>query len=76
MRLIQELKDKGKNIIVVLHDLNQAAKYCNLLVVLKSGKLQIIGTPTEVMTEAMLAVIFEVQAKVITDSVAGSPMCV
>lgn len=76
MRLIRELKDKGKSIIVVLHDLNQAARYCDLLVVLKSGELQMMGSPHEVMTEGMLADIFDVQAKVITDPVAGSPMCV
>lgn len=76
MKLIRELKEKGKSIIVVLHDLNQAARYCDLLVVLKSGELKMMGTPTEVMTETMLADIFDVQAKVIIDPVAGSPMCV
>lgn len=35
-----------------------------------------MGSPHEVMTEGMLADIFDVQAKVITDPVAGSPMCV
>ena len=76
MKLIRELKEKGKSIIVVLHDLNQAARYCDLLVVLKSGELKMMGTPREVMTEAMLANIFDVQAKVIVDPTAGSPMCV
>jgi iron complex transport system ATP-binding protein len=76
MKLIRELKEKGKSIIVVLHDLNQAARYCDLLVVLKAGELKMMGTPTEVMTETMLADIFDVQAKVIIDPVAGSPMCV
>ena len=76
MKLIRELKEKGKSIIVVLHDLNQAARYCDLLVVLKSGELKMMGTPSEVMTEAMLANIFDVQAKVIADPIAGSPMCV
>ena len=76
MNLIRGLKEKGKSIIVVLHDLNQAARYCDLLVVLKSGELQMMGTPCEVVTEGMLADIFDVQAKVITDPVAGSPMCV
>ncbi len=76
MTLIRGLKEQGKSLIVVLHDLNQAARYCDLLVVLKSGELKAMGTPEEVMTEAMLAEIFEVQAKVITDPIAGSPMCI
>lgn len=76
MKLIRGLKEQGKSLIVVLHDLNQAARYCDLLVVLKSGKLKAMGTPEEIMTEAMLAEIFEVQAKVITDPIAGSPMCI
>ncbi|MBP2280736.1 iron complex transport system ATP-binding protein [Psychrobacter sp. PL19] len=76
MKLIRGLKEQGKSLIVVLHDLNQAARYCDLLVVLKSGELKAMGTPEEIMTEAMLAEIFEVQAKVITDPIAGSPMCI
>lgn len=76
MKLIRGLKEKGKSLIVVLHDLNQAARYCDLLVVLKSGELKAMGTPEEIMTEAMLAEIFDVQAKVITDPIAGSPMCI
>ena len=76
MTLIRGLKEQGKSLIVVLHDLNQAARYCDLLVVLKSGELKAMGTPEQVMTEAMLADIFEVQAKVITDPIAGSPMCI
>lgn len=76
MRLMRRLKEQGKSIIVVLHDLNQAARYCDLLVVLKSGQLKAMGTPQEVMTECMLSEVFNVQAKVTVDSVAGTPMFV
>lgn len=76
MNLMRTLKNQGKSIIVVLHDLNQAARYCDTLLVLKAGELQAFGSPEEVMTEAMLADIFDVRAKVIPDPIAGSPMCV
>lgn len=76
MRLMRDLKEQEKSIIVVLHDLNQAARYCDLLVVLKSGQLKAMGTPDEVITEGMLSEIFDVQAKVIADPVSGSLMCI
>lgn len=76
MNLMRILKDQGKSIIVVLHDLNQAARYCDTLLVLKAGQLKAFGTPNEVMTESMLADIFDIKAKIIPDPISGSPMCV
>lgn len=75
MKLMRDLKEQGKSIIVVLHDLNQAARYCDWLVLLKVGKLQGFGTPQEVITQAMLADVFDVQAQIISEPISGAPMC-
>lgn len=76
MNQMRALKEKGKSILVVLHDLNQAARYCDWLVVLRSGDVKQIGTPKQVMTEQMLAEVFEVKGKIIDDPISGSPMAV
>ena len=39
MRLMVELKRQGKTVVTVLHDLNQASRYCDHLVVLASGRV-------------------------------------
>ena len=75
MKLMRALKEQGKSIIVVLHDLNQAARYCDWLVLLKAGKLQGFGTPQEVITQTMLDDVFDVQAQIISEPISGSPMC-
>jgi iron complex transport system ATP-binding protein len=60
----------------VLHDLNLAARYAQRLVAMKDGALVASGTPEEVLTEAVLAEVFELEARVLTDPVSGTPMVV
>ncbi|ALP40697.1 iron ABC transporter [Aeromonas schubertii] len=76
MKLMRQMNAKGKTVVVVLHDLNQACRYCDHLVVLEKGQLVIQGSPQEVLTEGMLASVFGIQARVFNDPVSSSPMCV
>jgi len=76
MKLIREMNDKGKTVIVVLHDLNQACRYCDHLVVLKEGKLVAQGAPDSIFTEQLLSDVFSLQAKVVSDPIANTPMCI
>lgn len=48
--LIKGLSRQGLAVISVFHDLNLAAQYCDLLVLLSQGRIQVIGTPEEVLT--------------------------
>ncbi len=68
--------ERGRTVVVVLHDLNLAARYAQRLVAMKDGALVASGTPEEVLTEALLASAFELEARVLTDPVAGTPMVV
>ncbi|MGY2064194.1 ABC transporter ATP-binding protein [Blastococcus sp. SYSU DS0619] len=68
--------ERGRTVVVVLHDLNLAARYAQRLVAMKDGALVASGAPAEVLTEQLLADVFELEARVITDPVAGSPMVV
>ncbi|AZU48878.1 iron ABC transporter [Aeromonas hydrophila] len=76
MKIMRQMNAKGKTVVVVLHDLNQACRYCDHLVVLEKGQLVIQGAPQEVLTEGMLASVFGIKARVFNDPVTGSPMCV
>lgn len=62
--------------VVVLHDLNQASRYCDHLVVLEKGCLIAEGSPDEVMTETMLSNVFDLKASVFRDPISNTPMCV
>ncbi|MFC3025245.1 Fe(3+) dicitrate ABC transporter ATP-binding protein FecE [Vibrio zhugei] len=76
MKIMRAMNEQGKTVIVVLHDLNQACRYCDHLVVLKQGQLVTQGAPEQVFTEALLEEVFSLKAKVITDPIANTPMCI
>jgi iron complex transport system ATP-binding protein len=68
--------ERGRTVVVVLHDLNLAARYAQRLVAMKDGALVASGTPDEVLTEALLADVFDLEARVLPDPVTGTPMVV
>jgi iron-siderophore transport system ATP-binding protein len=68
--------ERGRTVVVVLHDLNLAARYAQRLVAMKDGVLVASGTPQEVLTEQLLADVFELEARVVPDPVTGTPMVV
>ncbi|MGY1747179.1 ABC transporter ATP-binding protein [Blastococcus sp. SYSU D00695] len=68
--------ERGRTIAVVLHDLNLAARYAHRLVAMRDGVLVASGTPAEVLTEQLMAEVFELEARVVPDPVAGTPMVV
>lgn len=75
--LIGQLHDAGgRTVVMVLHDLNLAARYADRLVALADGEIIAEGAPHEVLTEQLLADVFELKARVIEDPVMGTPMVV
>jgi iron complex transport system ATP-binding protein len=68
--------ERGRTVVVVLHDLNLAARYAQRLVAMDDGALVASGTPEEVLTEQLLADVFDLEARVVPDPVAGTPMVV
>ena len=76
MQLMGKLKAQGKTVVAVLHDLNQASRYCDCLVVLANGRIMAQGTPEQVMKPELLKSVFRVEAEIHPDPVSGRPMCV
>lgn len=76
MGLMQALRDGGKTVITVLHDLNQASRYCDNLVVLANGSIAAQGKPEDAMTPALLREVFSVEAEIHPEPVSGKPMCI
>ncbi len=68
--------ERGRTVVVVLHDLNLAARYAQRLVAMKDGALVASGTPAEVLTERLLADVFDLEARVVPDPVTGTPMVI
>jgi len=76
MRLMGELRAQGKTVVAVLHDLNQASRYCDHLVVMANGHIMAQGTPEAVMNPGLLRTVFNVDTEIHPEPVSGRPMCV
>ena len=61
--LMKQLRAFKGTTIVVLHDLNLAAQYCDHIVIMNKGTILKEGSPTEVLTPEILEPIFEVPFK-------------
>ena len=68
------LDENGKTVITVLHDLNQACRYCDHLIVMKKGAVMAQGTPDEVMTEELLKDVFDLDVIIHRDPISNTPM--
>ncbi|MGB4778739.1 ABC transporter ATP-binding protein [Microbacterium sp.] len=67
-------RTRGTTIVMVLHDINLAARYADHLFALRSGRLVASGPPSEVVTSAMVRAVFDLDALVIDDPVSGTPL--
>ena len=65
---------RGTTIVMVLHDLNLAARYADHLVAVADGKLHAAGRPEDVLTEAPVRTVFGMDNMVITDPSSGKPL--
>ncbi len=69
-------RDLGRTIVMVLHDLNLAARYADHLVAMKDGRIVAEGAPADVVTEETVAEVFGLASRVVPDPVSGTPMVV
>lgn len=74
--LLADLNERGRTIVMVLHDLNQAARYADTIVALRGGQIVAHGTPETVMTVETVREVFGLRAQIINDPVTGTPLCV
>lgn len=65
---------RGTTIVMVLHDINLAARYADHLFALRAGRLVASGPPADVVTSELVRDVFDLDATVITDPVSGTPL--
>ena len=69
-------RDRGRTVAMVLHDLNLAARYSDLVVVMQDGRVVTQGPPREVFTVELLDDVFGLRADVLEDPRTGLPVVV
>lgn len=63
MQLFSGLAEQGRTIVLVLHDLALAARFCGHLVLMDRGRVAASGTPAEVLTPQRLAAVYGVRPR-------------
>lgn len=70
MDIVETLRDESDiTVVLVLHDIDQAARYADHMVALMDGSIYARGTPEEVVTEELLADVFRIEATVEYDDI-------
>ncbi|WP_240609978.1 ABC transporter ATP-binding protein [Billgrantia endophytica] len=77
LELFRELnRQAGHTLIAVLHDLNQACRYADHLIVIADGSIVAEGKPSELMTVELVAEVFGLACVIIDDPVSHTPLIV
>ncbi|MDX7834790.1 heme ABC transporter ATP-binding protein [Aeromonas caviae] len=76
LTMARALAARNTAVLVVLHDLNLAARYADRLVMLEQGRLMADGSAGEVLTPALIARLYDYPAQVIHHPESGVPMVV
>ncbi len=77
-RLMRELRElshsQQKTVVIVLHDINQAAQFADTVVTMKEGRVLATGTPVDVLTHETMKELYNVEVTVLNHQ--GRPVIV
>lgn len=76
LKLLEELNRKqGTTIVMVIHELNNAARFADHMIGVKSGKVICEGEPSQVFTKENLRELFNIDAEIVNDPRNNKPVC-
>ncbi|MGK9236161.1 heme ABC transporter ATP-binding protein [Inquilinus limosus] len=76
LRVARRLADAGTGVLAILHDLNQAARYADEVLLLRRGRIFAAGPPAEVLTAATVEAVFGCPVEIISHPQSDRPFLV
>lgn len=77
LKLLRELQGKRQlTVVMILHDINLAARFADHIVGLRQGAIMCQGTPDEVVTAANMKAIYDLDAQIIAGPVGNAPVVI
>ncbi|MBO5522163.1 MAG: ABC transporter ATP-binding protein [Roseburia sp.] len=67
LEMVCTLKEQGKTVILILHDLNQALRISDRLLVMNDRKIKAAGTPEDCLASGVIEEVFQTQIRTFTD---------
>ncbi|MCA0157296.1 ABC transporter ATP-binding protein [Tsukamurella sp. M9C] len=74
LELVRGLRDAGRTVVAVLHEINHAARYATNVVAMRDGRIVRQGEPGRIITEDLVREVFDLDARVIADPDTGTPV--
>lgn len=62
-------------VVMVLHDINHAARYSDHLIAMRKGTIMQTGTPQEILSAEVMRKVFNIDARIMEDPVTNTPVC-
>ncbi|WP_110995977.1 heme ABC transporter ATP-binding protein [Pseudomonas sichuanensis] len=76
LQAVRRFADRGAAVLVILHDLNLAARYCDHILLLEQGRCHALDTPEAVLTPAALKAVFGIDVLVQAHPERGHPLII
>jgi iron complex transport system ATP-binding protein len=74
LNLVQQLNEQlGLTVLMIIHDLNLAGEYCDELILMNEGKLQLVDKPEEVLTFANIEKVYGTMVVTQANPLSGKP---
>jgi len=76
LRSVRRFAELGGAVLVILHDLNLAARYCDRLLLLSEGRARLTGTPEQVLRAEPLKAVFGLDVLIQRHPDRGHPLVI
>jgi iron complex transport system ATP-binding protein len=76
LQAVREFANRGAAVLVILHDLNLAARYCDRLLLLEGGRPVALDTPEQVLRPEPLKAVFGLEVLVQQHPERGHPLII
>ncbi|MNP84042.1 Hemin import ATP-binding protein HmuV [compost metagenome] len=73
---MRDFADRGAAVLVILHDLNLAARYCDRILLLEAGRMHALDTPERVLNPASLKAVYGIDVLVQPHPERGHPLII
>lgn len=76
LKLLRDLnRQHDRTIVMVLHDLNQAARYADHIIAVADGGVAAVGEPSKILNEELIEQVFGLRCAVVSNPLDGTPWC-
>lgn len=76
LELCADLRESGRTLVAVLHDINQACRYATHMIVMKDGRIAAEGEPGAIITAELVTGVFGLPCRIVDDPETGTPLVI